>query len=388
MRIARAVTPLLACERASVFLHDARRNELWTTIALHAAPIRVPVSSGIVGLAFRSNEMIHCPDAYADPLFNAEPDRISGYLTRDLLAAPMLDWEGKPVGVLQAVNKITGGFTETDTALLRLLADQAGVAIQRWNLQQQALQNRGLQHEMELARRVQDATIPRHSPSFAGIHCAGWAKPASISGGDCYDLWTSGDRLGLLVADAAGHGIAPAMVVSQVRALVRALSESETDPVKILWRINDRLTADLEPDQFVTAFLAFITSAGQVQWCNTGHGSAILFQHGSPRILDPIWPPLGLMNPDEDGAPESAILEPGDSLAVLSDGITEAFGINEELFGMERVIAALQATPARDPDAAIAAVRAAVVKWQGKEEPADDQTMVMVRRDIPGPSDM
>src|SRR6185437_12874730 len=163
-RIARACTALLSCERASVFLHDPRHDELSTTVALQSNPIRVPVNSGIVGLAFRMNQVIHCADAYADPRFNPEPDRLSGFITRDLLAAPMVDWDAKPVGVLQAVNKFSSPFTETDAALLRLLADQAGVAIQRWNLQQQAIQSSSLQHEMKLARRVQEAMIPKHPP--------------------------------------------------------------------------------------------------------------------------------------------------------------------------------------------------------------------------------
>ena len=209
MRIARAATGLLGCERASVFLHDASRDELWTTVALQSDPIRVPVNSGIVGLAFRTNQVINCADAYADPRFNPEPDRLSGFISRDLLAAPMVDCDGKPLGVLQAINKIAGPFSETDSALLRLLSDQAGVAIQRWNLQQEAIKSLSLKHEMVLARRVQDAMIPKKPPSLPNLRSAGWTQSASINGGDCYDIWLCGDRLGILVADASGHGIAP-----------------------------------------------------------------------------------------------------------------------------------------------------------------------------------
>jgi phosphoserine phosphatase len=382
-RIARAATELLACERASVFLHDAKRDELLTTVALQSEPIRVPVATGIVGQAFRSNQNIHCADAYADPRFNPEPDRRSGFVTRDLLAAPMVDCDGKPVGVLQAVNKIAGAFLDTDSALLTLLADQAGVAIQRWNLQQQAIQSLSLRHEMYLARRVQEAMIPKDPPSLPGFRCAGYTQPASINGGDCYDIWLCGDKLGILVADASGHGIAPALVVAQVRALVRTLSETDTNPQSLLWRINDRLAADLEPGRFVTAFLAFISPDGTVTWCSAGHGPMVLcnFPTGT-EVLDASLPPLGLMAGCENEPPtRQATLQPGGSVVAMSDGITEAFDPAEEMFGIERVIAALETNPSGDPDIAVKVVREAVIRWQGNDEPRDDQTMLVVRHD-------
>ncbi|HET6250425.1 MAG TPA: GAF domain-containing SpoIIE family protein phosphatase [Tepidisphaeraceae bacterium] len=383
-RIARATTTLLGCERASVFIHDAGRNELWSLVALQSDPIRVGVDSGIVGLAFRNNQVIHCPNAYGDARFNPGPDRQSGFVTRNLLAAPMVDCDGKPLGVLQALNKIAGVFSDTDSALLRLLADQAGVAIQRWNLQQEAVKNLGLKHEMALARRVQDAMVPKHPPMLPNLRSAGWTQSASINGGDCYDLWACGDRLGILVADASGHGIAPAMVVSQVRALVRTLCETEPDPCKVLMRINARLAADLEPGRFATAFLAFMSSDGSTQWCSAGHGPMVLCHYpNGARVLDAMLPPLGLID-DEQRGRASAVsldLEPGASLVAMSDGITEAFDANEDLFGIERVIAALETNSTGDPEKSVAAVRDAVIRWQGKIEPRDDQTLVIVRYD-------
>ena len=342
-RIARAATEMLGCERASVFLHDPKRDELLTTVALQSEPIRVPVATGIVGQAFRSNQVIHCPNAYADSRFNPEPDRRSGFVTRDLLAAPMVDCDGKAVGVLQAVNKIAGAFGDTDSALLTLLADQAGVAIQRWNLQQQAMQSLSLKHEMHLARKVQEAMIPTNPPTLPGFRCAGFTLPASINGGDCYDIWLCGGKLGILVADASGHGIAPALVVAQVRTLVRTLCEIEADPLKLLWRINDRLAADLEPGRFVTAFLAFIERDGTLTWASAGHGPMVLCNYPTgTEVLDASLPPLGLMAGYEDDPPtKPAKLLPGGSVVALSDGITEAFNAKEELFGVERVIATI-----------------------------------------------
>ncbi|MDB5354341.1 MAG: protein phosphatase 2C-like, stage sporulation [Phycisphaerales bacterium] len=381
-RIAESTCAMLACERASIFLHDDARGELWTKVALLSGEIRIPASRGIAGHAFSTNQVIHCPDAYADPRFDPRPDGISGFRTRDLLAAPMVDWENRPLGVIQALNKSPGeAFGETDAALLRLLADQAGVAIQRWHLQQTALQTSNLLHEMELARRVQEAMIPKHPPVVPGLRAAGWTRAASINGGDCYDLWRGADgRLGVLVADASGHGIAPALVVAQVRALVRTLAETESDPLPLLWRVNERMAADLEPGRFVTAFLGFISGDGELNWCSGGHGPMFLCQPGGMSVLQPTLPPLGVIEELPDEGPPPVRLDPSGSLIVPSDGITEAFSPVGELFGSDRVIAALQSQPGCDPDAVVASIRSAVSQWQGKDEPADDQTLVVVRR--------
>src|SRR3954466_1464639 len=118
--IARSCTTMLNCERASIFLHDPAQDQLWTKIALGSQEIRVPAAAGIVGFVFKSNQLFHCKKPYEDPRFNPEPDKRSGFVTRNLLTAPMVDLKRNPVGVIQAVNKKSdggycdGGFTDAD----------------------------------------------------------------------------------------------------------------------------------------------------------------------------------------------------------------------------------------------------------------------------------
>ena len=86
VRIAEACTELLSCERASIFLHDPKTGDLWTKVALKSPPIRAPSHVGIVGHAFTHNQVVQVLEPYLDPRFNAEPDRRSGFVTRNLLA--------------------------------------------------------------------------------------------------------------------------------------------------------------------------------------------------------------------------------------------------------------------------------------------------------------
>ncbi len=281
-KIAEAVTDMVECERASIFLYDPATRELWTKVALKTdGQIRVPCHSGIVGHAFQSNQIVHVPQPYEDPRFNPEPDRRSGFVTRNLLSAPMADLDGKPLGVIQAVNKHGGGFDESDLALIRLLGDQAGIAIQRHRLLAQTIEMAEMRREMDLARQTQQALIPKAPPSLPGLVAAGWTLPASTTGGDCFDLWELPDgRMGVLLADASGHGLAPALIVSQVRTLVRTLSEIEACPHRLLARVNSRLAADLDWGRFVTAFLGFLSTDGRLDWSSAGQGP--VFYRPSP----------------------------------------------------------------------------------------------------------
>src|SRR6266480_88274 len=159
-RIATATTSLVNSERASIFLHDPKTEELWTKVALGAPEIRVPLTAGIVGHVFQTNQTLLVPDAYEDPRFNRDVDKRNGYKTRNLLTVPVKNLERKQIGVLQAVNRIGGAFSENDKTVIELLADQAGVAIQRYRLQMEVVRSAGLRHEMELAQKVHIDMIP------------------------------------------------------------------------------------------------------------------------------------------------------------------------------------------------------------------------------------
>lgn len=182
-RIAEAAVSLLHCRRATIFLHDAQRDELCSRIALGEAEIRLPAGAGIAGDCFTNNRPIIVPNAYADPRFLQSIDDTTRFTTQNLLAVPLINADHRPIGVLEALNKETG-FTDTDTALLQLLADQAGVALQRYELQQAALKAESLRREMDLAQRVQRAMIPRRPPTISGLEAAGWTNrrpsPAAI----------------------------------------------------------------------------------------------------------------------------------------------------------------------------------------------------------------
>jgi HD-GYP domain-containing protein (c-di-GMP phosphodiesterase class II) len=133
--IAEATRELLASDRATIFIVDRDRGELWSRVALGTGEIRIPVGTGIAGTVAETGEVINIPDAYADPRFNPEPDQQSGYQTKSLLTYPMKGQEGRVIGVFQAVNKHGGGaFTSADEDTLASLAASAAVAVENAQL--------------------------------------------------------------------------------------------------------------------------------------------------------------------------------------------------------------------------------------------------------------
>jgi CHASE2 domain-containing sensor protein len=245
-------------------------------------------------------------------------------------------------------------------------------------------ENSFFQKEMSLARKVQFALIPNQPPEMDGHNADGWTLPADMTGGDLFDLWMLPDgRMGLLVADASGHGLAPAMIVSQVRTLVHMLSEYEEHPHALLQRVNARLALDLEAGRFVTAFLAFISSDGKVDWASAGHGPMFWAPTGDGEMqeLSSSGLPLGVQEDwfaDEPSPPLQ--LETNGRLIVVSDGIFEAHSPTRKLWGTDPIKDILHKSPLATSREIIDAIRKAVVAWQEKIEPVDDQTIVVVRR--------
>jgi serine phosphatase RsbU (regulator of sigma subunit)/CHASE2 domain-containing sensor protein len=239
--------------------------------------------------------------------------------------------------------------------------------------------------EMELAKRVQVALIPKSSPKIRGIESHGWTLPADITGGDCFDLWQLSDgRLGILLADASGHGLAPSMIVSQVRTLVRAMADLEPHPHGLLARVNARLADDLEAGRFVTAFAGYLDSEGNLTWASAGHGPVLWCQgNGNKKMveLESSALPLGIQQEwlADDPAPPLK-LAPGGLLIVMSDGIFEAPGPTGEQFGVERCLQIFHDKCDASSVEIVAALRESVRAWQAKDVPVDDQTTVVVRR--------
>ena len=125
---------ILDVDRCSLFLADKNKKTLWTIVAHGVDKIEVPWDKGIVGSVFHRGVAEIVPDAYSDPRFNKEVDKKTGYRTRNILAVPLYNKKGEVIGVFQAINKLTGNFSQEDIEILTLLGGYAASAIENFQL--------------------------------------------------------------------------------------------------------------------------------------------------------------------------------------------------------------------------------------------------------------
>jgi len=375
---------LLDAERATVYLYDAASDELVSRIAAEADEIRMLADAGIAGAAARSGRVVNVPDAYADDRFNPEVDRRTGFKTRNILAIPLRDYEGSLVGVLQVLNKRRGGFGDYEISLARTLAAQAGVIVQRANLIEHYLRKQEMERAMKIAQDIQRGLLPAAAPKIEGFEVAGFSEPADETGGDTYDFMQLGDGNWMFaVADATGHGIGPALVIAETRAMLRAICLQGTGVPSVLKTANNFLAEDLEGGRFVTCFLGILdVSKRRMTYASAGHGPMVFYDRkaDSFRTAAATSIPLGVMSDTDYAAVGRYSFNSGDFLAIFTDGFIEAANAKGEEFGVERLTRVFRVVRDAPPDVMIEAAYTAVCEFAAGQPQADDLTAVIIRK--------
>jgi len=204
--------------------------------------------------------------------------------------------------------------------------------------------------------------------------------PSRAVGGDYYDIITlPGERFGITVADVSGKGLAAAILAATLQGAFAAVAAGAPDLEELFRRVNDFLCERTPIEMFATMFYGVLNRSGRFAFVSSGHPpSLILRSNGAVERLESPNFPLGLF----PGAPfgvDSARLEPGDLLVIYSDGITEALDIHNQLFGEERLVAALEGQVNQGASEVSARVISEVNRFVGGAPQADDMTLLVVR---------
>lgn len=230
---------------------------------------------------------------------------------------------------------------QPDTKLIQMMTSigsHIGQFMQRMKAEEALLLNKT---ELGIAREVQQRLIPKAPAVLAGFDIAGASYSAIETGGDYFDIFPLLDSCtGIVIGDACGHGLGPALLITETRAYLRAFAQTSEDIGRIAALVNQRLAEDVE-DNFVTLFFARLDHrTHSLVYISAGHPSGcILDPSGSVKaVLESTGPPLGIF-PDEDFPIGAAItLQPGDLVLLLTDGVLEATAPDGTVFGFERAI--------------------------------------------------
>ena len=271
---------ILDADRGTVFLYDESTDELLVRVGTDLDQIRIPADKGIVGESAQTRKLINVPDCYADARFNRAIDKQTGYRSRCMLTIPLIGYEDSLIGVLQILNKNNGVFDERDEFVAQALAAQAAVVLHRARVTEQIIESERIGREISVARDVQMGTLPKDMPEIEGYEFGGAFSPTDQTGGDLYDFIPLGNnRLFMLMGDATGHGIGPALSATQVRAMLRVALRLQSSLDDAFIHINDQLCEDLPDDRFVTGFFGLLDAESHsVRFHSGGQGPIMHYQ--------------------------------------------------------------------------------------------------------------
>lgn len=243
----------------------------------------------------------------------------------------------------------------------------------------------GLRRELEIAASIQRSLLPpeRTVNGFGGGRCDLFAtvRPAREVGGDFYDYFPIDDRrVGFLVADVSGKGVAAALFMAVSRTLLRAVALEGRGTAGCLERLNELLTSENEAGMFVTVCYGILDlQTGELEYAKGGHPPPLVVGPSGVRVFEMAGDtPIGLL-PDQRYEARHERLAPGEFLVIYSDGVSEAMNEADECFSIERLRDLLEQAPRGSCQAIVEDVIAALTTYRGTAAQADDITVLTVR---------
>jgi len=300
---------------------------------------------------------------------------------------PMLGRDGRLVGLLALGPRLSEEpYSGEDKHLLASVASQAGVALENFRLAEDIAEKleaeRRTTREMEIAKEVQTRLLPQTAPVLRTLECAGRCLQAARVGGDYYDFLELGrNQMALVLADVSGKGVHAALLVANLQAHLRSLSQltrGAAGLVETLQQVNRILWKSTAAEHYATLFVGVYDDAKRrLTYVNCGHTPPLLLRaDGSLDRLDATATVVGLFETWECAAREIQ-MAPGDLLAISSDGVTEAM-LGEEEFGESRFLDVLRRTRRLPLEQVVTAVFTAVQQFSAGNQ-SDDLTLVVAR---------
>ena len=299
---------------------------------------------------------------------------------RAVMCAPLVVKE-ELIGVIYVDSRAAEReFSRADLSFFHALSRQLAIAIENARLVADSVEKARLEQELRIAAEIQRGLLPESFPEVAGIDLFGWYAPCDEATGDSYDFIPLEDgRLAFILGDVSGHGVGPALLAATARAGLRAYLRAIPDLGRVADCLHRDLREDLKPGMFMTFVLGIVDpKRGGFEYLNAGHPAPLLAREGEPvRLLDGVEPAFGF----RDETPARGLranLRRGDALIVYSDGLLEARSPGGELFGEERLKAALGRLRTRPAREITEGIVGEILEFTG-EKRGDDLTLLALR---------
>ncbi len=304
---------------------------------------------------------------------------------RAVMCVPLMAQEER-LGVMYVDQRAsTLSFDKADLRFFQAFADIMAIAWMNRRRMEQAVEQKRLEQDLDIARTIQTNLLPEKPLRVDGYSLVGRVIPADATGGDYFDFFkTRDDHLAMAVGDVSGHGSGAALVMAAARAYVRSFSQFESSPGIVMRRVNRHLAEDTQDHVFMSMFLCILDpNTREFHYVNAGHPGPILM-HANGETEDFKGTGIALAVTDEvdydDNGPWK--LDPGDTVIMFSDGLTE-LRRDDEWYGRERVLESVRKHSGGTAEDMLEGMFKDALAW-GRHEPehADDLTIAILRADV------
>ena len=278
-----------------------------------------------------------------------------------------------------------GALSSSILEMLQSLAIEISTVLENARLLSEEREKRQLEHELKIARNIQQAMLPPQLPEQGWLVAAGRSVACFDVGGDYFDVMQlSPQRWGAVLADVSGKGVAAALMASLIQGAFFATASLDSHLSEIVAKVNRYISERAANARFVTVFYCSIGEDGSMRWVNAGHCPALVV-HNDGRIetLPAGGPPVGLFPAAE--FPESGVaLSPGDKVVIYSDGVSEAHNAGGQQFGEERLTEAVAKNASRSAGEMFLAIEGAITSFTAGASQKDDLTLLVLGYQGPG----
>ncbi len=302
---------------------------------------------------------------------------------RTLMAVPLQASDRNIIGVIYVDSPpLIKEFTKDDLNLLTVMANVAAIRIEQTRYAEVEQARQLLARDLDQAAEIQQGFLPAKAPPVRGLDLAGHNAPCRTVGGDYFDFFPYGpSRVAMVLGDVSGKGMPASLLMMGLQARVQVLIEEPRSLAEVMTKLNRITSANCPANRFISLFFCILDGdTGELVYCNAGHNPPVLVRaSGTYETLKGGGPVLGIL-PTIEYEEYHAELGEGDTLAIYSDGVTEAAdptGEELEIAGLADVVIRHRTDPAAT---IVREINKAVVAYTAGAPQADDITLIVVRR--------
>ena len=339
------------------------------------------ISTAVRDRVLREKCSLLISDAQVDDALRQQKSIVM-HRVRSMMAVPLQTGD-RVIGLIYVDNStFIRPFSQEDLDLLTVMANVAAIRIEHARLAEVEQAEKLMELELSQASEIQQTLLPTEAPLYEGYDLAGYNLPCRTVGGDYYDFVPYKDgRLALVVGDVSGKGLPAALLMSSLQARVQMLRETNPDPGTAVTILNRSLAERCPLGKFITFFYALLdVKSGLLKYSNAGHNYPLLLRAGgSVEQLSGSGMVMGIF-PSVYYEVREITLEPGDLLALYSDGVTEASTAKGVEFGEDGLTQFLSERKSESCSQIVASLADHVRRWRGSSSFSDDFTIVLARR--------